>query len=198
MDAGTPGPPLAAGRAVRQSFPAVVDGLGAIELLLASYGRTADGTLIVTLWREDGRVAGRWTRPAAAVADNAWHRFDLASPLAGVAGERLTVGIDRPEVGGGPVTVWTAAGDAYPAGEMRVVEGEASGGADPAGERAGGVPGGDMAFRAIYRPGWWEGARHLLSSTGYRPLAALALTGGLLASAMGFLYTYHRDARGIA
>ncbi len=184
-DADTVGPSLAGGRAIAQSFRAPSDGLVAVDLLLANVAnaaRTADGGIEVTLLNPAGKPAAAWRLPAARVVDHAWHRFRLPAPLAGIAGERLTIVLRRPESGGRPVAAWTTAGDAYPDGAMAV---------------DGAPAGGDLAFRARFRPDPLTGARLLLASTGYPPLVGAALLAGLVASALGMMWlTWTTDADG--
>jgi hypothetical protein len=181
LRADGPALPLVRGRSIEQTFRAPVDGLVAVEVQLATYGRTADGTLEVGLARDDGRAVGSWSVPAETVVDNAWRRFELPRPAAGVAGRALRLSLRRPEAGGRPLTAWTSPADAYPDGAM--------------------TPGpGDLAFRAAYRPPFRQGVAHLLRSTGRPPLVAAVLLAGLFASALAFPYTFAlhlaRDAGG--
>lgn len=173
--ADTPGPPLAAGLRLAQDFRAPVGGLRALDLQLASYARRAEGELRLSLLGPDGARLARWRLPAAEVVDNAWHRFRLATPPDPGAGTRFTLVLERHQAGGRPLTAWTSGGDAYPEGAL-TVDGRPSGG--------------DLAFRARFRPGWQEGAAWVLASAGLPPPATFGLLVLLFASALGFLYTY--------
>lgn len=166
--AEAPGPPLVGGVVLAQSFPVVVDGLAALDVHLANYARTADGTLEARLHDAHGRDVARWRLAGARVVDNAWHRFRLAAPLDLPAGTLLTLVLRRGG-GGRPVTAWTTAGDVYPPGAL-AIDGRATGG--------------DLAFRAVYRPGWRSGARHVLGTLPYPPAATAGLLWGLFASAL--------------
>jgi hypothetical protein len=170
--AETAGPPLERGKTVAQTFRAAGNGLMAVDLQLASYARRADGTVDVMLLDRSGAGLAIWRLDAGRVVDNAWHRFKFPAPRADQVGTPLTLLVRRPEAGGAPVTVWTTAGNAYPDGRMSI---------------DGAPTGGDIAFRAVYRPGWRSGARLLLASTGYPPVIGTGLLFGLLASAFGLL-----------
>lgn len=173
--AETPGPPLASGLRLAQDFRAPPGGLWALDLQLASYARRAEGELRLSLLGPDGARLAHWRLPAAELVDNAWHRFHLAAPLDRGAGARFSLVLERPQAGGRPLTAWTSGGDAYPEGAL-TVDGRPSGG--------------DLAFRARFRPGWQAGAAWVLASAGLPPQATLGLLALLFASALGFLYTY--------
>jgi hypothetical protein len=170
--------PVQGGQPLEQTFPAVADGLESVELLLATYGQTADGTLEVRL-EAGGEPIGVWRLRAARVPDSEWLRLTLDVP-ADAAGRRLRLTLAREEVSANAVTAFTSAGDSYPAGEAR---------------QAGGALAGDVAFRAVYRPGTAAVVRWRLERTGYPAAVAGLLVVGLFASALAFPYTYLRSRR---
>jgi hypothetical protein len=163
-------------RAVTQRFTAPVDGLWAVDLLLATYGQQADGVLEATLRGPDGSALGRWRLAGAEIHDNAWHRLRLPAATAGLelAGRELELRLARIEPGERPPATWASGGDAYPAGSLWVDREPAAG---------------DLAFRAIYRPGAVAGAAWLLGTAGYPAVIAACLVFGIFASVLGFLYT---------
>lgn len=181
--AEAPAPPIEGGLTLAQTFRVEVEGLAAIDLQLANYARTADGTVEVALRdtapgdaipRDRGhRPLAVWRLDAARVVDNAWHRFHLAAPLVGSEGRMLAITLSRPQSDGRPITAWTTAGDVYPPGALAI---------------DGRPTGSDLAFRAIYRPGWRAGTRHVLASGPFPPAATAGLIFGLLASALGLVY----------
>jgi hypothetical protein len=178
------GPPLQDGARMVQTIPARRGTLVGIDVLLATFATTADGTLRarVSLLRESESaprplVLAEWSRMASAVRDNEWHQLPLDVPQRLDEGDTLLLELWRDDVGGHPVTAWTSAGDAVPSGEL--VEG--------------GTPvDRDLAFRVHYERACREAARDRLASTGLEvPLAGLLFLG-VFALPMAFLYTYAR------
>lgn len=177
--AAAPAPPLADGLTLAQTFPIVVEGLAAVDVQLANYARPADGMLDVRLADPAGRVLSGGRLAGSAVVDNAWHRFRLAARADLPAGTLLTLSLARREAGGNPVTAWTTAGDIYPPGGLAV---------------DGRPTGGDLAFRAVYHPGWRAGARHVLATVPYPPAATAGLLWGMLAAGLAILHGLARHA----
>jgi len=177
-----------------QTAVARMDGLAAVELELATYGRTADGTLNVELRahgsgggartegvgaREGSRLLASWSRDAGSVVDNARHRFWLPEPARGVAGARVEVVVSRDgldEAGGGrPLTVYRSAGDDDPDGRLL---------------RDRRMQPGDLAIGWVYRPGWPTMAVARLERTGLPAPVALAAVGGMVAAAWAALFAW--------
>jgi hypothetical protein len=68
---------LTDGRRVSQEFEAEVDGLRAVDVLTAAYGRVNLGTITLTLRAPDGSPVATRTLPAADVPENAWLRLEF-------------------------------------------------------------------------------------------------------------------------
>ncbi len=111
---------LVAGRRVGQTFVAAHAGLSAIDLQLATYARPNPGTVVVHLRRS---VSGPDLRtvpvPAAALADNAWHRFAFPA-LADSYRQAYYLELEQPgATPGQAITAYwnTERGDPYPYGQ---------------------------------------------------------------------------------
>lgn len=168
-------PALADGRLVRQELPRGPGGLAAIEVSMVTYGKVADGTLEAELVATDAdgaeRTLARWTRDAASIEDNAWHRLTLDAPLPvpEPPGERLALTLRRPEPGGRPLGLREGLGDLEPDAALTI---------DGQPRR------GDLALHLVYRPGPLAAARYRLGAGPAPPALAFALLAGMVAAAV--------------
>jgi len=131
---------LVAGRHVGQTFVAAHAGLSAIDLQLATYARANPGSVVLHLRR---RVTGPDVRtvsvPAAALADNAWHRFAFP-PLADSYRQAYYLDLEQPgATTGHTITAYwnSGRGDPYPYGQA-ISDGQPTDG--------------DLAFGLVYSP----------------------------------------------
>ncbi len=111
---------LVAGRHVGQTFVAAHAGLSALDLQLATYARANPGAVVLHLRRS---VSGPDLRtvsvPAAALADNAWHRFAFP-PLPDSYRQTYYLDLEQPgATAGHAITAYwnTGRGDPYPYGQ---------------------------------------------------------------------------------
>lgn len=168
-------PALADGRLVRQELPRGPGGLAAIDLSMVTYGKTADGTLEAELLAIDAegaeRSLARWTRDAAEIQDNAWHRLALDAPLPvpEPPGERLALTLRRPEPGGRPLGLREGLGDLEPDAAL-TIDGQPRQG--------------DLALRLVYRPGPRAAARYRLGAGPAPSALAFAMLAGMVAAAV--------------
>lgn len=172
--------PLEGGSEVLQTFVVTAEGLTALDLLLANYGRASEGQLVVDLLgplegpggaEGANRLLGRWRVDAATVEDNRWRRFALAEPLEGRIGQRLALRLRR-DARGRPLTAWASAGDAWPQGQVYVNGLEQSG---------------DLTLRLHYATGRWGALRHALAQAGLSLATGLGLLAGLALAAAWLL-----------
>lgn len=132
---------IAGPHTVGQTFVATTDNLSRIDVLMATYARRNHGPVVFYL-RESltgSQDLARIEFEAATVQDNAYHAFRFP-PIPNSAGQRFYFFLAAPQATpGNAVTIWQAARDVYPDGNVII----------------GGQPGeGDLAFRlyADYGP----------------------------------------------
>jgi hypothetical protein len=135
---GRPPGPLIEGHEFVQTFTAEHDGLSAVEVEVAGYGRPIHtGTFRITMSDTTGEIA-RVRLPASMIPSFCIYARLQFPPIDGSRGKVYRIGLTTDDIpDGNAVTVFLSGNDVYPGGEF-LVDGKASGQ--------------DTAFHAYYRP----------------------------------------------